>query len=164
MPFPGIEKLVSDLEAFDFGKEMDTIVNTYADQLGDLQREQWYEGKDRDGNWIRPLYTEDPFFETPKQALAYAKWKQKITPNPNRPLEVPNLIINGYFYSTIKPKVEGRVFDFDTNEFGDDVLADHPNAAGLDPEKRLEFADTFTMPEIRFSLFEKTGLYITSNE
>jgi hypothetical protein len=161
MPFPGIEKLMTDLEAFDFGREMEEIVNAYAPDLGDLQREQWYEGRGRDGDYIRPFYSEDPYFETPKQAKAYAAWKQKITPNPKRPEDVPNLIINGYFYSSLKPKIEGRVFDFDTNEFGDKVLEEHPNAAGLDPERRQEFADTFTTPEIQFRLKEKTGLNIT---
>lgn len=155
---------MSNLEAFDFRKQLEITVNKYADQLADLQLEQWYEGRDRDGEYIRPFYSEDPYFKTEKQAKAYAEWKQRITPNPKRPEDVPNLIINGYFYSTIKPKISGDTFTIfsSDNDLGDKVLEDHPNAAGLSPEKRLEFAETFTLPELKFELVLSTGLLITS--
>lgn len=164
MPFDAAQEWISRLEAFDFGKQLHDTVNKYADQLSDLQLEQWYEGRDKDGEYIRPFYSEDPYFESPKQAKAYAAWKQRITPNPKRPEDVPNLIINGYFYSTIKPKITGDIFTIfsSDHDLGDKVLDDHPNAAGLSPEKRLVFAETFTMPDLRFDLFEQTGLIITS--
>lgn len=163
MPFPGAEKLIKDLTAFDFGKEMTDIIVEYADVLGDMQREQMSEGRGVDGEYIRPFYSEDPYFKTKAQAKAYAEWKQRITPNPKRPFDVPNLLINGYFYRSLVAKVKGQVFDIESSvSLGEKVFEEHPNAQGLNAQKRLEFAETFTLPDIKASLFEKTGLQITT--
>lgn len=158
-----MEKLINDLTAFDFGKELETIVEDHVDVLADLQREQMSEGKGVDGNYIRPFYSEDPYFKTPAAAERYALWKEKITPNPKRPKDVPNLLINGYFYGSLVSKVSSGIFTIDSNvELGEKVIEEHPNAQGLNEEKRLEFAETFTLPIIKTVLFEKTGLKITS--
>lgn len=163
MPLDGIKQLIDNLTAFDFGQELTEIVVNYADVLGDLQREQMSEGRGVDGEYIRPFYSEDPYFKTAKAAADYANWKERITPNPKRPKDVPNLLINGYFYSSLKAKVEGDVFEIDSNvSLGEKVLDEHPNAQGLNAEKRLEFAETFTLPDIKASLLEKTGLEIIS--
>ncbi len=66
------------------------------------QREQLMEGKASDGNDIRPYYTEDPFFKTKEDALRYAAYKQKITPNSKRKRDAPNLYINGKFHSELE--------------------------------------------------------------
>lgn len=165
MPLDGLKELMTDLQAFDFGQEMETIVEKYVDVLGDLQREQWSEGRGVDGEYIRPFYSEDPYFKSALAAEKYATWKEKITPNPKRPKDVPNLLINGYFYSTLRPKVDGMVFEIDSpSELGEKVLEEHPTAQGLNAEKRLEFAETFTLPEISEALLSKTGLKLTLGE
>lgn len=156
-----MKAFIDKLTAFDFGKELETIVEEHADILGDLQREQMSDGRGVDGQYIRPFYSEDPYFKTPLAAERYAAWKEKITPNPKRPKDVPNLLINGYFYGSLKAKVSGQVFTIDSNvELGEKVFEEHPNAQGLNAEKRLEFAETFTMPNIAAALLEKTGLKI----
>lgn len=162
MALEGMKSFIDKLTAFDFGKELETIVEEYADVLGDLQREQMSEGRGVDGQYIRPFYSEDPYFKTPGAAERYALWKEKITPNPKRPKDVPNLLINGYFYGSLKAKVSGQVFTIDSGvELGEKIFEEHKNAQGLNAEKRLEFAETFTLPNITLSLREKTGLEIT---
>lgn len=162
MALDGMKAFIDNLTAFDFGKELETIVEEHADALGDLQREQMSEGRGVDGKYIRPFYSEDPYFKTPGAAERYALWKEKITPNPKRPFDVPNLLINGYFYGSLTAKVSGGIFTIDTNvELGEKVFEEHKNAQGLNAEKRLEFAETFTLPNIKVALLEKTGLAIT---
>lgn len=162
MALDGMKAFIDKLTAFDFGKELGVIVEEYADVLGDLQREQMSEGRGVDGQYIRPFYSEDPYFKTPAAAEKYALWKQKITPNPKRPKDVPNLLINGYFYGSLKAKVSGPVFTIDSDvELGEKVFEEHKNAQGLNEEKRLEFAETFTLPNITMTLRDKTGLKIT---
>lgn len=75
--------------------------------------EQLYSGLDGDGAYLSPTYDDDPYFEEEGvwqgRAAAYKAWKKKITPParggmlglPPRPEEVPNLFINGRFYSGI---------------------------------------------------------------
>lgn len=66
-----------------------------------MQRAQLMEGKSSDGEDLRPYYTEDPYFKTPEAAQRYAGWKQRITPNPKRNRNAPNLYINGSFHSEL---------------------------------------------------------------
>lgn len=154
---------IAKLQAFDFGKELEEIVEDHADDIADLQREQMLEGKGVDGQYIRPFYSENPFFKTPGAAERYALWKQKITPNSNRPVDVPNLIVVGVFHKSLSAKVSGGLFEIQTDaSFGDKVFDVHKNAQGLDEESRLEFAENFTLPEIKTRLLAKTGLQITS--
>src|SRR6185437_364222 len=139
------------------------IVEDNTDAIADLQREQMLEGRGVDGEYIRPFYSENPFFKKPGAAQRYAEWKQKITPNAKRPLDVPNLFINGKFHDSLSAKVDGEVFEIETSaEFGDKVFEVHQNAQGLDAEKRLEFAETITLPAVKEALQAKTGLTITS--
>lgn len=157
--------MISSLQAFDFGQELELIVEENKDMLANLQREQMMEGRGADGEYIRPFYSEDPYFKTPEAAKLYAEWKQRSFPNPKRPLDVPNLYINGYFHRSIFAKVSGQEFILTTNvELGDKVFDEHPNAQGLNEEKRLHFAETITIPMISIKLKSKTGLVVTTHE
>lgn len=76
--------------------------------------EQLYSGLDGDSDYLEPTYDNDPYFDDPdsrwyQRAKEYKQWKYNITPpeispmlgfSP-RPEEVPNLFIDGTFYSTI---------------------------------------------------------------
>lgn len=78
-----------------------------------LIREQLYSGVDGTGDYLSPTYDEDPYFEQPgywyNRAEDYIEWKRRITPpvkSPNlclapRPVEVPNLFIDGTFFGQI---------------------------------------------------------------
>lgn len=79
----------------------------------DAVREQLYSGLDGNGQYLTPDYDTDPFFNEEGywhgRAKDYKAWKYKITPPiagtmlglPPRPDNVPNLFINGKFYSEI---------------------------------------------------------------
>lgn len=153
---------IGALQAFDFGKELETIVEQNAETIADLQRDQMLEGRGVDGEYIRPFYSEDPYFKSVEAAERYAEWKERITPNPQRPKDVPNLIINGAFHNSLFVKVFDGKFEIDTNvAFGEKVFESHQNAQGLDEEKRLLFAEAITLPAIKEVLKSKTGLTIT---
>lgn len=65
-------------------------------------QDQLWDGIRADGQLLRPLYTEDPYFRgNERQMRWYIQWKNRITANANRPEEAPNLFINGKFYSEL---------------------------------------------------------------
>ncbi len=73
-----------------------------------LQREQLFSGTDRNGQDIRPYYSEDlksrgGYFNTPQAAQRYAQWKAGMTypSGAARNADAPNLYINGRFHSEI---------------------------------------------------------------
>ena len=86
-------------------------------------KEQLWDGKTGKGNDIRPYYSEDPWFKSRAKAEAYKRWKQAITPNPNRNPDAPNLFINGWFYKQI------------SIQKNDDELLINPGAGSLIKEK-----------------------------
>jgi hypothetical protein len=150
MPLDNLRKLIDGFKAFDPEKEFSGIVDDKKEELVMLQKEQMLEGRGFDGDWIRPFYSENPFFKSAASALRYAEWKQRITPNPQRPLDVPNLFITGYFHDSIEAKMSGRAFILQpTNSFGEDVVSVHENAMGLDYDKRVTFATAIAMPLFR---------------
>lgn len=158
------ENRIASLGAFDFGQELETIVEQNTDEIVDLQRKQMLEGRGADGEYIRPFYSENPYFKSAAAAQRYAEWKQRIAPNPLRPLDVPNLFITGLFHDSLRAKVNGELFEIETDaSFGQNVFDMHKNAQGLDEDSRLEFAETITLPAIQEVLLAKTGLKITSN-
>lgn len=152
-------EFIDKLKAFSAHDQVLTIVEDHGEMLADLQRHQMLEGRGVDGEFIKPGYSENPYFKTPEAGLRYGRWKQKITPNPQRPVDTPNLIINGFFHKSIYAKFNGDDFEMESDApFGEEVFAVHKNAQGLNEEKRLLFAENVTVPEFRKVLHEKTGL------
>lgn len=73
------------------------------------QREQLLEGKDNDGNDMRPYYSEDlqpeGWFKSRESAMRYAMWKKTGISYPievNRNPDAPNLYIDGKFHSELE--------------------------------------------------------------
>lgn len=112
-------------------------------------REQLYSGQDGEGQHLSPTYDNDPFFEEEgywhHRAKDYKAWKYSITPpvagamlglSP-RPDDVPNLFINGKFYSEISAARRGDVLLVDPGvghgpsivaKYGDTILNLGPSA------------------------------------
>lgn len=118
-----------------------------------LQKEQLYEGKNREGKSNRPFYQDDPYFKTPESAQRYSDWKDSITPNPNREKGAPNFFITGYWYDSLDVVVRGLSIDFPNaipdieKKWGEKVL-------GLDPERRAIYLSTYLLPAF-FSIIKK---------
>lgn len=92
----------SKIESVDMNSIIGKSIELNQDEIVELNRDQLWDGKDALGNDITPSYLDDPYFKTKEAAAAYMRWKQKITPNPDRKPETPNMYINGSFYKSLK--------------------------------------------------------------
>lgn len=125
-------------------EEKNFIVESNLDQLWD--------GKTNKGEDIHPYYSEDPFFKSKKAAEGYKNWKQKITPNPNRNPDAPNLFINGRFYkSVVAEVVENAIVPTSTESMGKDIINGHRDIMGLNTEHTAELSKKI-LPEIQKKL------------
>lgn len=112
-------------------------------------QEQIYSGQNGAGELLSPTYDDDPYFEEEgywhHRNAAYKAWKKDITPPrgstllglPPRPENVPNLYINGKFFSDILADRRGDVLHVDPGtgdgpaivaKFGDEILNMGPSA------------------------------------
>jgi hypothetical protein len=112
-------------------------------------QEQIYSGQDGNGAQLNPTYDDDPYFEEEgywfHRSAAYKAWKKEITPPcgssllglPPRPENVPNLYINGKFFSEILADRRGDVLHVDPGsgngpaivaKYGDEILNMGPSA------------------------------------
>ncbi len=102
--------ILDGLKALDINDIIkDTVVSKEDEILYEVKDQLW-NGKRPDGTDIAPSYLNDPYFKSPTKAVGYMNWKNRITANPGRNIEAPNLYINGYFYDTLELKVEGEQF------------------------------------------------------
>lgn len=132
----------------EFAKREDHIINMNLDQLWD--------GKDIDGNDIRPFYSEDPYFKTKKQALAYKAWKQKITPNSKRNPDAPNLYITGEYYRSKVLQLNNDEIVFKTTSpLGNNIEANHKNIEGLNEEHYNIVVNDYIKPRLINELKEE---------
>jgi hypothetical protein len=156
-----LEWIMKGLSSFNARDEVERIVDENKDVLTDLQRDQMMEGRSVDGDYIRPYYSENPYFKSAAAALKYAEWKQEITPNELRPLDVPNLYINGRFHNSLKTVMNGDEFSIESDDIkGASIFEEHKNAQGLDEDSRLKFATEITLPKFAEIFKEKTTLII----
>lgn len=161
MDLTNLENIINGLKKFNAHDEILHIVEENKEKLSALQRDQMLKGRGIDGEYIRPFYSENPYFKKPGSALKYAQWKQKITPNSERPLDVPNLTINNRFHDSIFTKISGDVFSMESDDSNaDHIISVHKNAIGLDADSRLKFATEITLPEFAKVFEEKTTLRI----
>lgn len=147
---------IDKLRAFDFGQEMTKIVEDNVDKLPPMIREQLAEGKDGDDkpNTIFGRSGYSPKTVAIKEANG--KGLGAVTDR------ITNYM-SGDTYESLEVKTEGQVFEADSDVpyFADIVLYSSPALLEVDEENRLEFAETVTLPTIKASLEEKTGLVIT---
>jgi hypothetical protein len=156
----GLKRLRDSLASFDIEEEQKKIVAANTAEIEKLQREQMYQGRGADGEYIG-RYSEDPYFKTREAALRYAGWKQKISPHPQRPYDVVNLYINGFYHNSIKASLSGGKLHVEASaNFSGKIEAKYPHALGLDYGMRKEFITEVILPSLRKALKEKTGLQL----
>lgn len=160
MDLTPLNNLITSLQAFNASEEFSKIVDENSEQITILQKEQLLEGKDVEGKYLRPFYSEDPYFKTPLSAKRYADWKSKISPNKDKPFDVPDLFITGkYVHDPLFTKVNTTTYSIlVANPKGQSIIDKYPTAAGLDEQKRLYFATNVSLPGFLKVLKEKTGL------
>jgi hypothetical protein len=162
MALDDLKNRIAALRAFDVKEEVRQIVDNSKDVLVEKQREQLLAGRGRDGEWIRPFYSENPYFATKQQAFAYAEWKATIEPNHGRPFDVPNLYIFGRFHASlfaVVTKDDYTIASDDPNAA--DIIGVHKNAIGLNDNSRAYYARVRLMPVFRVIFKQKTGMRIS---
>lgn len=116
------------LESFILSLESlpDALPTLLADELGehkeailDAQKEQLFEGKNSDGEDIRPYYSEDTFFHSKSAAERYAQWKASLSypsrKSGSRNADAPNLFINGRLvHDNLEVEFNGNTITIDT--------------------------------------------------
>ena len=95
--------------AMDRGLFVQVALMDQREEIIRLQREQLFEGKDSDGNDMRPYYSEDlkpsGWFHSKESAMRYALWKKTGISYPvqvQRNDDAPNLYIDGKFHSELE--------------------------------------------------------------
>jgi len=103
-------------------------INTF---IADLNRGQLLAGEGADNNNLM-RYIDDPFFKSKEQALAYQRWKEKISPNGEKPKDVMDFYINGYFHKSIYTKINDDYFSLRSDvDFAKDIIKKEKDALGL---------------------------------
>lgn len=149
--------MIDDLTAFDFGQELQTIVEDNADKLVPMIREQLAQGKDGDDkpNTIfgRSGYSPKTVAIKEANGVGLGAVTDRITN-----------YMTGDTYESLKVNVDGQVFEADSDVpyFGDIVLYSSAALLEVDEEHRLDFGENVTLPAIREVLLTKTGLEIVS--
>ncbi len=149
------------LEAFDVHRAVAESARQSQDQLADMQRFQMSEGKGRDGGYML-RYRDDPYFQSLAGALAYERWKMKISPNNEKPAEYADFIIRGDFYSTINVQVTNNFIDFySDSHIASDINAKTRNTAfGLNEASYQEAWIYLIRPKLLKKIAAGTGMRI----
>lgn len=133
-------------------------------------QEQLYSGLNGREKPLRPTYLTDPYFKEfygqrwKAEAERYMKWKKKIQPPVGswlgfspRPVDVPNLIITGEFYSSIYANPTGKGLEIGTRgtTFGSDIERKYGSIIfGISPTARKYYAEYHFYGEIE-KIYEK---------
>lgn len=129
-----LKKIIKNLENVKQiqNEVVSNVLRGSEEEISDLQRSQFWNGKNKLGENLRPYYSEDEYFKTPESAKKYSDWKKRISKNDNRYFDAPNLYINGYFYSKIKTNIDFSSLRISTtNSFSDKIGDKYDNLLGL---------------------------------
>lgn len=157
MPLDDFRNKIDSLKGFDFGQELQSIVEENKDKLPDYIREQLAAGKDGKGAPSKIFDSEEyrPLTIAIKQAEG-----QGLGAVTDR---ITNYM-TGAFHESLKIETEGKVFeaDSDVSYFGDIRLYSSDELLEVNEDNRRDFAEKVTIPEMKDRLKAKTGLTITS--
>lgn len=147
---------IASLNSFDFGKELNNIVEQNADKIPDLLAQQLAQGKD--GNNEPVLLNGSP---------EYAPFTIEIKDRFGKGLgAITDRVTNymtGAFYESMKTNVENNAFETigDVPYFDDIIERSGSIVMELNESSRIEFGQKVTLPAIKEVLKTKTGLTIT---
>lgn len=159
MPLDGLNDFINDLRAFDFGQEMQTIVEDNLEKITPYIREQLEDGKDGDDK-PNTIFGRNGY--SPRTVAIKEVNGQGLGAVTDR---ITNYM-TGEFYESLRVQTEGGVFEAesDVSYFGDIRLYSSDALLEVDEEHRKDFAETVTLPAISEALLSKTGLKITRGE
>jgi hypothetical protein len=165
MPLDNLRSDITNIQSFDWGNELENIVETNKDELVKLQQDQWWEGKDSLG---QPITLYEPISGTRSTEYAlstiegipgvFEGKKQK-----GQPYDRITLKDTGALYSSLKATVEQRTFELKGDTDYEESLIERTGdeVYGLDEDKRQQFGNNVTLPAIKTIFNEKTGYVIS---
>lgn len=120
-----LEQLTKRVE--DFQANINTYIREelmrYSDDIIRMLHAQLFAGQKADGSNLRPYYSEDPWFNSSQRAQNYARWKERITPHASRHWDVPNLYIDGTFYSEIGLTLDyAELFFYGVTSYAQEIM------------------------------------------
>lgn len=149
MALTGLNKLITDLSAFNFEAELEVIVTDNKEAVVDLMRAQMSEGKDITGMARNDQYKEVTKIIKESFGVGLGAVTERVT-----------FYMTGALYESLAATVRRRSFEIKSplDTYYKMLGRVGVNNYGLSAEKRQIFADKYTLPSIRTSLLEKTGL------
>lgn len=119
----------------EFEANLPQIINDFIKEneqsIVSLNQSQLWDGKTTEDEYIRPLYA----------SRLYGQYKQEITPNSNRPDEVPNLHVTGDFYKSMNIDLREDEFFIKSETLrGSQLKQKYNNILGLTPENIIVLA------------------------
>jgi hypothetical protein len=147
-----IDELQLRLKNFNISDEVKKICEKAGNVnwIEEANRNQLWDGKNAEDKDLSPKYSEDPYFKTREAGERYAKWKQVITPSPNRDPDVPNLYINGAFYRKIFARIQSKFIDVITSSnLGAAIVSKYRNILGLTIKNKELFAKERISPDLK---------------
>jgi hypothetical protein len=146
-----LRNIISNLQQFDWGAELENIVETNKDALAELQAEQWYEGKDSEG---QPITLD---------GRGYSKKTFEIKTAKGQPTDRVTLTDTGALAASLQADVNNQTFTLKGNTSYEAELIERTGEQvyGLDEEKRLQFGVNVTLPSIKMIFKDKTGFVIS---
>lgn len=137
------------------------VVSKRKDVLLSLNRDQMLLGRNASGNLFTPGYLNDPYFDTPAQARAYAAMKERLLPShnarienptiyPSKPSDTPNLIVTGPFQDSMFIMTGGDSFTIgSTYVDAPDIERKYNNDVfGLAPSSAMFFYEYYIKPAL----------------
>jgi hypothetical protein len=155
-----LHELQRRLKGFNLQNEVAGSVNETKEAMLSLNRMQLLRGLDKEGNYLSPKYSEDPFFKSKESAKRYAQWKKKIEPvKTDRPEDVPNLYIVGVFHGSIDVKANASDYTFTSSaSFSGGVEGKFQGIYGLTAESKTEtYIPDYLLPSVQRKITSKLG-------
>lgn len=145
-------------DRIDFYATVSSIMAAKRNELVELQKEQLHKGIGRDGRYLSPKHSEDPYFKSRESALRYARWKKDLFPDST--YDVPNLFIVGVYHGSISIDVSKSDVRYQASAtFAPDIDSKYGNnVLGLtDESKSSAWRELLRQPIVK-ELKQKTGL------
>ena len=156
MPLDSLQSDISNLTSFNWGDELNTIVEGNTDALLTLQEQQMASGVDSnneptalEGNGYQPSTIEH---------------KQKYGQGLGAVTDKVTGYMTGALYAALEAKVDDDTFSFDSTVDYFPALLDRTGEQwmGLNDDSKKQFGENVTLPAIQLIFRDKTGFQINT--
>jgi len=142
-----LQNKIIALRSFNWGDEMQTVIQANTEALADLQAEQWAKGLAANGSEILPPYA--PYtIEEKKKKTGLAAVTDHVT-----------FYDTGELYKSLRGEAANMKYDITSDNFKFKKAIDRSGVriVGLTDESKERFAEEITVPGVRRSFEAKTG-------